>query len=172
MTRLARVLAGGPVCLALAAGAAGALAAQRGAVPPTAVKVGDTGYFLCSGNIPAFAVTLNGGLAPRLEITVILKSAPAADSAPLLRFDLIDAEGKLVEMADSLASPVDSGPPWFEVQEMQDSSYSLSLLNRRPAKPTRPFRVRVSLDSTKIKADSRTFQLYWTDLNQPLCKTL
>ena len=95
-----RHLVGGVLCLALASGGTRVADAQR-PLAVRAVKVGDTGYQMCHGNVPAFTVSLDGGLVPKLEISVYLKPAPDSLTGAMLRFDLVHADGEPVEMADS-----------------------------------------------------------------------
>jgi hypothetical protein len=140
------------------------------------VKQLDTGMQFCIGDVPAFEVSQRGGTQPALEVLIVLKTAPDTlreEEIPI-RIDLLDADGQLVEMADSAEASADSDPPWLQTQSRQQGQYLLALHNRRPRRLVGPgFKIRVSTDSIKARAkESRVFQLYWNELGQQLCKPL
>ena len=150
------------------------LAAQR-SVGIMRVKQLDTSMQVC-GDEPAYEVSLRDGIIPVLEFKVWLKSSDTTGEEEVnIRIDLVDANGKPVEMADSALGVVDVDPPWNEAQGQQIRQYLLPLQNRRPTRLIGSrFKIRVSIDSAKATAkESRVFRLYWTqDLKQQLCKPL
>ncbi len=124
---------------------------------------------------PAFEVTLQEGFNPVLEIKVLLKPAPDSLNGEIpLRIELLDADGKLVELADSTDGPVEDEPPWLRIQDEGEGRYRLELRNRRPktsARVGQRYKLRVSPDSVKTHAkETRPFWLFWP--GQQFCKRI
>jgi hypothetical protein len=163
-------------CIAASEVASTPLAAQR-AVSVSKVRPLDTSMAVCSGDEPAYRVSMHDGSEPVLECLVALKPAlgTATEQEVSLRIDLVDADGRTVEMADSEAMVAHKDPPWIRTQGRQIEQHLLRLENRRPKGLVgRRFRIRVGVDSTNAPARvSPVFQLDWSETRpQPLCKEI
>ena len=137
------------------------------------VKQLDTGMQVCEQE-SAFEVRMHDGLIPELEIRVVLKPAPDSLNLEIpLWIELLDAQGRLIELADSSAGPVGEEPPWRFQQAEGEGRYVFELRNRRPktAGPGQRYKIRVSLDSSKTQwKETKPFWLYWPELGQQFCK--
>lgn len=160
-------------CAAVLQCAYAPLAAQR-SFRIKAVKPLDSGMGVCAGGESAYRVSLRDAID--LEFQVELKPAPDTllEEEVEIRIDLLDANGQVVEMADSAEVATHDDPPWIKTQESQIGQHLLTLRNRRPKSLVGArFRIRVSVDSTKVHAkDSQVFQLYWIRPQEELCKPL
>ncbi len=173
MIRGRRIQLAAVACAALLQGAYAPLAAQR-AFRIKAVKALDSGMGVCAGGESAYRVSLRDAID--LEFQVDLKPAPDTllEEEVEIRIDLLDANGQVVEMADSAEVTTHDDPPWIKTQGRQSGQHLLTLRNRR-ARPLAGarFKIRVSVDSTKAHAqESQVFQLYWIKPQEELCKPL
>jgi len=138
----------------------------QGPVRISKVRQLDMGMQFCQGNEPMYQVSLRNGITPRLEFLVVLKPAPdeATEQEIPIRVELVDAEGRAVEMADSTRSAARFDPPWLYRQTGQIAQHILTLENRRPKRPVGyRFRIRVSIDSTDVVRESPVFLLFWSE---------
>ena len=126
---------------------------------------------MCGGKEAAYQVSLRDGTRPPLKFRVVLDPEP--DKKVVIRFELLDAGGNAVEMADSASALTQNDPPWTQRQGLQTDDHRLGLENRRPTHGGSRFRIRVTIPGTKASAvESRVFQLHWPELTQQACKPL